>query len=172
VLNQRSPYWWKTLVQSKLYMGARLGELLGLQWRRVDFVAETITVFHSTSKSKRSRTYPNCGSLLAILCQWWNAAKPAPESDDHVWPWSQDYRNLYKDWTRILQHAGLPTGKERRHRLKDFRSTAATQMIEAGESTLVVRDWLGHSSVRVTEAYYANTDKARRDAAWRRKVAG
>jgi integrase len=169
-LRQRDRHWWKVMLRTKLFLGARLGEVLGLKWSRIDFAAETLTVHHRTSKSKKSRTYPNVGSLLAMLAEWRDSQKPKPAADDAVFAWGQGYRNLYKDFKRILAHAGLPVDRERRHRLKDFRSTAATQMIQEGEPTMAVRDWLGHCSVAVTERFYANVSKAVVDAAGRRKV--
>jgi integrase len=117
--------------------------------------------------------YPNVGNLLSVLRPWHDAQTPTPEPADLVFPYDSDYRNIYADWRRILEHAGLPTDdRKRRHRLKDLRSTCATQLIEAGEPTLVVKDWLGHATVKTTESYYANTDKARKAAAGRRRVAG
>ncbi len=162
-------HWWKAFFQTMLYCGARIGEVLGLRWHRVDFVAQTITVHHSTSKGKRTRVYPAV-NLLPKLQAWHDSHDPKPLDTECVFPHDGGRRSLYFDWYAIQSHAGIPT--DRRHRFKDCRSTAATQLIEAGEPTLVVKDWLGHSTVATTERYYAKTDAARATAAARRKVVG
>ncbi len=162
-------HWWKAFFQVKLYCGARLGEVLGLRWHRVDFAAQTITIHYSTSKGKRTRVYP-AGNLLPKLLAWYESHDPSPLGTECVFPHDGGRRSIYYDWYAIQSHAGIPA--ERHHRFKDCRSTAATQLIDAGEPTLVVKDWLGHSTVATTERFYANTDAARVKAASRRKVVG
>lgn len=160
--------WWRTLFQTVLFTGMRTGEALKLRWDRVDFEAETITVFHATSKGRRTRVYPNAGNLLTKLRDWRESQQPA--IGDLVFPHSGTSRRLYPDWHCIQDFAGIPP--ERHHRLKDLRSTCATQLIADGASTLTVKTWLGHASVVTTENYYARADEAQRAAAGRRKVVG
>lgn len=168
VVRRATVAWWRMLFQTAPFTGMRLGEMLGLTWDQVDFKAGTITVVFSSSKSRRSRTYPG-GALLAKLAAW-RESQGTPAPTDFVFPWTATRRQLYPDWYAIQKLAGIPY--ERRYTFKDCRSTCATQLIEAGEPTLVVKDWLGHSTVQTTERYYARTEGARREAAARRKVVG
>jgi hypothetical protein len=76
--------------------------------------------------------------------------------EDHVLPYSGNMRHLYEDWHKI-------TG---RHRVpKNCRSTCGSQVVESGTPTVVVKDFLGHSSVTTTEKFYVNTSASPRKAA-------
>lgn len=115
-----------------------------------------MTVARNTSKGKRDRTYP-LGNLLPILRVWHDGPEPAPGPKDHVLPWTGDRSPLDTDWRQIQEHAGLTD--ERRYRLKDCRSTAASEMLLT-EGTIVVARWLGHSAV-VLVRWYANDARAK-----------
>jgi integrase len=168
-LTKRPAAWWRVYVQLLLYCGMRRGEALGLTWERINFDSGDITVHRSTSKGRKDRTYPGALDLVNLLGEWRDAQDPMPGPNDPVLPWvNATLRQMYVDWRRIVKAAGIPD--DRRYVPKNYRSTCATQLLEAGESTLVVKDWLGHSTVQVTEKFYASTKEARRQAAARRQV--
>lgn len=168
-LTQRPAAWWRVYLQLALYTGMRRGEALGLTWDRVNFETGDVTVHRLTSKGRRDRTYPGAHDLVRLLRDWWEAQEPKPSPQDPVLPWTDaSLRQMYVDWHRIQHAAGIPD--DRRYVPKNCRSTCATQLLESGEPTLVVKDWLGHSSVQTTERYYASTREARRKAAGRRRV--
>lgn len=67
-----------------------------------------------------------------------------------------------------LEHACIP--KERRFTPHGWRSTCVSEMLAAGVALTTVRDWVGHSSVVVTEQYYAASRTDRRRVASERKI--
>jgi integrase len=98
--------------------------------------------------------------LWQVLETW-----QADVEGDLVLPWQKlTRRQFYEDWNLLMDAAGTPGVVP-----KNFRSTAGSEMAAAGVSTVAVRDFLGHSSVTTTEAYYANTGLALREAAERRR---
>ena len=62
--------------------------------------------------------------------------------------------------------AGLPSGFKPSP--KNFRSTCGSELVQAGVSTFVIKDFLGHASVTTTEAFYVNTGSSLRPAADKR----
>ena len=154
--------WWKVFVLLCRETGARRNELLGLDWRRVAFAALSITISAETSKGRKDRLLPlpDATELWQALADWREKVE-----GDLVFPWPDvDIRQFYGDWARLLEAAGVAGIVP-----KNLRSTAGSEMVAAGISTMAIRDWLGHSSVTTTEAYYANTGMALREAAEQRR---
>jgi integrase len=69
-------------------------------------------------------------------------------------------RLLYEEWQVIEGVARVE-----HHLPKHYRSSRACELIDIGEPTLVVRDWMGHSTVTTTERFYASPRKRMRAAA-------
>jgi integrase len=154
--------WWKVFVLLCRETGARRGELLGLDWDRIDFKAKSVRITAETSKGRKDRVLPlgDAADLWQVLADWREKVE-----GDQVFPWSRaTYRQFYEDWERLLDAAGVGNVVP-----KNLRSTTGSEMVAAGVSTMAVKDWLGHSSVTTTEKYYANTGLALRDAARQRR---
>lgn len=159
----RSRRWWQVFVNLVRETGARRGELLGLEWDRVDFGARTIKITAETSKGRRDRVLPlgAADELWALLKGWREEV-----GGTRVFPWEKTtFRQFYEDWGRLLAAGGLPDGVVP----KNLRSTTGSELVAAGVPTVAVKDWLGHSSVTTTERYYANTGQALRQAAEQRR---
>lgn len=78
-------------------------------------------------------------------------------------PYSGNMRHLYEDWHKIAGKNRVP---------KNCRTTCGSQLVESGTPTVVVKDFLGHSSVTTTERFYVNTSSSLRKAAEARRAAG
>lgn len=139
------------------FTGLRLGELLALRWRDVDFAGWTIRVRASysgghltTPKSGKVRAVPlapNVASALARLAQ--NRRRASDE--DLVFPGVfGEYlcgNALRKRYKKALRDAGL-----RQLRFHDLRHTFGTRMI--GKADIMrVKEWMGHAYVQTTMRY-------------------
>jgi integrase len=70
-----------------------------------------------------------------------NASKPfnlTPYQSDKAWAWAREQMGLKND-TEFIIHA--------------LRHTCASRLVNAGVDLYVVKEWLGHSSIQVTERY-------------------
>jgi integrase len=167
-LTRRSREWWGVFIRIALFTGMRRSELLGLRWSEVDFKAGVLKVIRYTSKGRRDRLYESARSLTDLLKEWSDSQVGPPKPSDFVLPFEKNLRGLYVDWDTILKHAGIPL--ERRFTPHDCRSTCVSELLASGVALTTVRDWVGHSSVIVTERYYAATRSDRRRVADERKV--
>jgi integrase len=118
----------------------------------VDLEKAELTVLSETSKGRRWRTLPLVPELVMVLRAW----RESNPGEERVLPYDGNVRHLYDDWHKIA-------GKQRT--IKHCRSSCASAMIEAGVPTVVVKDFLGHSSVVTTERFYTNTSGSLRKAA-------
>ena len=139
------------------FTGVRMGELLALHWRDVDFAGSTIRVRGSyaegvltTPKSGHVRSVPlapDVAEALAKLGQreHWIGDDDlvfAGEAGSHLD--GSALRRRYKD---ALDRAGL-----RRLRFHDLRHTFGTRMIGKADIRRV-QEWMGHADIQTTMKY-------------------
>jgi integrase len=139
------------------FTGLRMGELLALRWRDVDFAGATIRVRGSyaggqltTPKSGKVRAVPMAPDVAAALAQlgrreFWVG------DDDLVFAGEAGgyldgsaLRRRYKD---ALGRAGL-----RPLRFHDLRHTFGTRMIAKADIRRV-QEWMGHADIQTTMKY-------------------
>jgi integrase len=150
--------------------GLRLGEVLALRVRDVDFEAESIRVMGSvdavegvgTTKSGRGRTVPMVPDVAHALARMltrdrFTAAEDfvfVGEAGRHV-----DGSALRRRYRAAQARAGLPP-----LRFHDLRHTFGSLAINVG-SQVEVQAWMGHADVRTTARYLhyrRRADEARR----------
>jgi integrase len=146
------------IVTLALHTGLRRGELLGLQWQRIDFLNRTLTVGASKTDAGSGRVVP-LNDRAVMTLQTWATNFPNREPADFVFP--SEHYGLAGD--ARLPHAKtvdsqVPVGdittaweaaKKRADvacRFHDLRHTACTRLLERGASLPVVASILGWSA--------------------------
>ena len=138
------------LLTVAMFTGCRRGELLGLEWSRVDLKANVLRLGGKDTKSGKARLVPLVDEAReALLSRFRYRASTCPDS-----PWVF----CTKAGKRI---AGIKTGFSRAclgaaiegMRFHDLRHTAASWMVQRGVPIEYVAYVLGHSSKRMTERY-------------------
>lgn len=151
------------------FTGLRLGELLALRWRDVDFVNNAIHVRQNftngrvdTPKSGQERTVPMADEVAQALAKL-NKRKSHTAAADLVFCGAlgghlagHKLRDRYK---AALKKAGL-----RDLRFHDLRHTFGTHAIRTADSREVM-EWMGHQDLATTQRYLQF--KPRQDAARR-----
>jgi integrase len=161
----------RTLVLTAVLTGMRIGELLALRWRNVDFVHRIIRVreavyegHNSTPKTQGGiRDVPIGPALEQAL------RKHSPHSqtsdDSLIFPSRNGTHlrpgNLHK---RCLIPACAKAGL-RRFSWHDFRRTHATLLSDMGEPLKTAQAQLGHASLSTTAELYAQAVPASQRAA-------
>lgn len=139
------------------FTGLRMGELLALRWRDVDFAGATIRVRASyylgqltTPKSGKVRAVPmapDVGTALAQLgrrmrCVGHDDLVFAGDAGGHL-----DGSALRRRYKEALCRAGLRT-----LRFHDLRHTFGTRMIAKADIRRV-QEWMGHADIQTTMRY-------------------
>lgn len=177
-----------------LVRGLRIGELLGLQWPRLDFATKTLRVDASLQKIR---------GLGLVLTE---PKTPKSTRTMHLPPICEEVVSRHREAQRIQRMAAGPRWKERNlvfasalggptwpsevrrkfhllHieagvpaiRFHDLRHTCATLMLEDGINPRVVQEILGHADVAITLRIYSHVKpETERDASTRleRKIFG
>ncbi len=162
------------LILTALYTGARLGELLALQWRNVDLRTATMRIQYTLyrigsewhlkePKSARSRRqidlpHPVVSTLQELRREQERIQKALGGTlTDSGFVFAQydgkprDKRSVERGLERVLRAAGLPP-----IRFHDLRHTHASLMLSAGVHPKAVSERLGHGSVAFTLDTYSH----------------
>ena len=119
-----------------LNTGMRKGEILGLEWDRVDFSRGVLLL--ERTKSGRRREVPMNDAVDAVL-----SGRPGPR-EGRVF----SGRSVRKAFERAVREAKLED-----FRFHDLRHTAASYLVMRGGSLADVKAVLGHSDVKMTMRY-------------------
>lgn len=136
--------WMGNLTAFLLDTGCRLGEALHLTEKSAQEAAERGRLTIWNGKSGKPRTIPLTGRAIAVLKDGgWFDKSPAM---------------CRRAWDRARELTGM--GKDKGLIIHALRHTCATRLVNAGIEMPIIRDWLGHSSVKVTERYaHLNTSR-------------
>jgi len=159
---QRAPHLADFIVLA-LHTGCRSGELLGLQWSRVDMKERLIHLEGEHTKAGKRRSVPlNSEAHRALLARANVRATHCPGS-----PWvfanetGQRIQSVKRSFATACRRAGIED-----FRIHDLRHTCAAWLVSAGVALPEVRDLLGHSSITMTEKYaHLSPDNVRRAVA-------
>jgi integrase len=161
-----------------LATGARLGELLALEWRDIDFEARTMSIRRTlsevgghvtikepkTARGRRTIDLPQF-AIEALHEQRKNNVIEGLASCELVFPTKRGTHmrqtNIHDRYFKpALRDAGLPA-----IRFHDLRHSAATWLLSLGMTPQDVATTLGHANVAFTIATYTHSLKSSRSAA-------
>ncbi len=159
--------------------GMRRGELFGLKWSDVDLEQGRLHVKHTasylceeghtlgfvenepkTQSGKRQIVLPafvvtalKSHRTRQIQARWQGSEKWKEQGLVFANRFGGHFSEstLYKQFARLLQHAGLP-----HMRIHDLRHSAATILLSQGVNIKVVQELLGHSSIEITLTVYSH----------------
>lgn len=142
-----------TAVRLALFAGLRRGECFGLTWNDVDFENNIINIRAETTKTDTARQVPLCSELK-----------------DHLLHVRKNTRSV-----RILKYNGKKRisvwwGNFREQltcsvvngldlRFHDLRHVFGLRCLENGIDIYDVSQWLGHTTVKMTQRYYCNVQR-------------
>lgn len=133
-----------------LHTGCRKGELLGLEWSRVDLQANLVYLDSNHTKTGKRRSVPlNKDARDAIIKRARFRAQHCPGS-----PWvfahadGERIRDAKRAFATACRRAGI-----RDFRIHDLRHTCAAWLVSAEVPLTAVRDLLGHTTIKMTERY-------------------
>jgi len=139
--------WWKTLITLLWETGARIGEMMSLEWTRVDFDRFSFTVNPANTKGKRRK-------LLCFGAEGYEMLQQlaAYGTEGHVFEWRHDKAYRTRQLARIAAAAGVTLEHEQKFhavRRSVGNYIAATYGLDSA------CEKLGHSNVQITRIHYA-----------------
>lgn len=188
---EKEPFHWRMMVTLALTTGMRRGELLGLEWKHIDWKTGVIDVSQTlvqalkgeiivkepkTKNSQRKVSLP--ASVLEELREYY--AYRIKERDKLKDAWNGRDREG-REWNFIFSHAdGTPFHHERPYlwfrqfikkngmryiRFHDLRHTSATLLINQGVHAKIISERLGHGNITTTMNIYGHSLRSADQAA-------
>jgi integrase len=137
-------------IKLALHTGCRKGELLGLEWQRVDLHQRVIHLEAHHNKSKRRQTIPiNEEARNALISRARFRTQYCPST-----PWvfadkaGRRIKDIKKGFATACRRAGITD-----FRPHDLRHTCASWLVMRNVPLATVKAVLRHSSIVVTERY-------------------
>jgi integrase len=161
---------YRMIVRAAVATGARIGELVALDWQDVNLTAGTIRIRHTYNpvdgltapKDRESRTVYLIPEAEQVFGEWLGELGDAPEAG-LVFPAPRsgayiDVHYLRRIVQDAMAAAGIPqidsqTGRPRKP-LHGLRATFTRRMLEVGRHPQWVEAQLGHSSLQLTIGVY------------------
>lgn len=141
--------WLLPIVRANVYLGLRLGEVVNLRWADVDLEGRSLTVRCTdtfTTKAAKERRLPLAKEPWLIL---------SGMTRDHEYVFTNHSGeklsgdHLSRTFKRYVRRAALSEDID----FHTTRHTAASWLMMQGASIEAVRQYLGHSSITVTQRY-------------------
>lgn len=167
----------RTFVLTALHTGMRRGEILGLQWKDIDFKKKVIHVQHNAvvkegettvSEDMKTKASKRNLPLSEELEKWLAERKKTSHSqyviamENHKPLTKSAYRSMWK-----LVERELPDIHVTAHIL---RHTYITRLFEAGLDVKEIQYLAGHSTMDMTLKVYTHYDRRSREARTAEKV--
>lgn len=132
-----------------LNTGVRPAELHRLTWAMLDEKAKTLTVEWWVSKVRKTRRLPLNHEALKALKQWRAQLHPTTQ-DALIFPGKggKPYTGAPTSWDELIAATKIPN-----FRWVDMRHTFASKLVQRGVNLYVVKDLMGHASIKTTERY-------------------
>ena len=153
------------LVRVAAYAGLRLGELLALRWRDIDFPKSTITVrravsagVESSTKSGRIRRVPLPDQLVTALDGL--SRREDFTSDGDLVFCNAFGRTLDGSALRRRYKAARDAAELRELRFHDLRHTYGSNLAAAGVDLVTIQSVMGHGALATTSRYLHARDAA------------
>jgi integrase len=137
-IGRRSP-WMRPLVELALETAMRRGELLALEWKHVDLIAQT--AFLEMTKNGSSRTVPLSRAAVHIL------EKLPKGGCQRVFPLS--YMVVNNCFAKARRRAGVDD-----LHFHDLRHTATTKLAEKLPNVIELASVTGHQTIQMLKRYY------------------
>lgn len=177
---EQQPFRFFTFFQLLAASGCREGEVLGLEWRNIDFENRCIHIVQGVARGKDRRLYLEVPktkhskrvvsldpTTMAILSEWRTRQKvdllklgfnvTANERQLVFANENNSLVQLSKPRTWMLQN--MKKNNLREITIHGFRHTHATLLLEAGVEPKVISERLGHASIKITLDLYSHVTK-------------
>lgn len=150
---------WRAVFSVMRYTGARVGEVLGMEWRRQDLDSGVLRFVKQDTGTLKTRKSVRQVVAPRVLVDELRAV-PRRVGTDLVFSTSSggrvDERNLLRVFDRALDATGLapdPDADLDKYRPHDLRHAFATWFLESGVGHAIVASILGHASIRMLDRY-------------------
>ncbi|MFQ5964676.1 MAG: tyrosine-type recombinase/integrase [Candidatus Scalinduaceae bacterium] len=156
-LIENSPEWLSEIIIFSLNTGLRQGELISLEWSKVNIIRKTILI--TDTKNGEHRTVPLNKYALNVLEQ---RSKVGNIKNDYVFL-NRDGRKVNPNSLGDSFRKSLEKAKITNFRFHDLRHCFATRLAQGGIDIYKISKLLGHKDIKMTQRYSHHCPESLRD---------
>jgi len=158
-LLDNSPEWLREIISFALQTGLRQGELLSLEWSRVNMFRKTILI--QKTKSGKPKTVP-LNQIAMDVIRRKSESKVRKLKNDFVFVSSHgtkiDRHNLRRAFNKAVSKADIED-----FRFHDLRHCFCTKLAQRGVDIYKIAKLAGHEDIRMTQRYSHHCPESLRD---------
>jgi len=158
-LLENSPEWLREIIAFALNTGLRQGELLSLEWNRVNLFRKTILI--QKTKNGKPKTVPLNRYAMDVIDQ---------KSDQKVRRLNNDFVFVSSHGTRIDRHNlrrafnnAVEKSEIENFKFHDLRHCFCTKLAQRGVDIYKIAKLAGHEDIRMTQRYAHHCPESLRD---------
>ena len=140
--------WLIPIVRSNVFLGLRAAEVVNLRWNDVKLGERRLSVGNVSfdTKSSRDRMLPLCGPVTALL-------GGMDRRSEWVFP-NHSGRQLHRAYlSRRFKYYAREARLDESVKFHTTRHTCASWLAQRGVPVEAIRQYMGHSSIQVTQKY-------------------
>lgn len=146
---------YKAIIATAYAAGLRISEVCALRINDID--SKRMRIHIRSGKGKRDRYVMLGESLLALLREYFKAARPKGE---YLFPGRKPGSHLSTAAVSlVVRRINKKSGLSKKATMHTFRHCFATHLMEAGTDIRILQVLLGHSSIKTTLGYTHITDR-------------
>lgn len=166
IILTNTPYQYlKDIFTVAFYTGMRLGELINMKWKWIDFFKNQITVKCSDefiTKSKKERIVPMSEKVKSVLTIRYQNSE---HQFNEVVFYRQEGRMLHQETiSKQFKDAVRKSDLNDKIHFHSLRHSFASLLVQRGVSLYVVKELLGHEDLATTQIYSHLQQQNLRDA--------
>jgi len=161
LMTAQEPY--KTAILLALHTGMRIGELMALNWKNVDFVKKQVVVKDNFSVGILGSTKGNKIRYIPMTQDLYDHLVGMSSKEGFVLK-GPDGLRFRPECSRTSIHAICDKAKLRQIGWHKLRHTFASRLAEKGVALLTIKELMGHSDIRTTMRYAHLSQHTLRDA--------
>lgn len=150
--NRPASIWHASLIRAALETAERIGALMAVEWRDVDFHEQTIFL---RAENRKGANQDLLRPISDETCRWIATLRRDAGDRRLVWHWDRSPCSLYNHFKRICRRAGVTN-----RGYHGLRRTAASYIAAAGGLGEAAAA-LGHSSPDITRSHYVDVTIAK-----------
>jgi len=153
LIDSAAPHFKPVLIIA-LITGMRLGEILKMRWKDINFRLGTIRIPKENSKSKKERVVPIDSVIFNVLDSLERKGEYVFIND-----WTGGHRKDVREaFKAACKRAGIPYGRDKGLIFHDLRHLAAYRLVKLTD-IVTASKILGHADVKMTLRYCHPSDK-------------
>lgn len=129
------------LIEVLVDTGCRISEMLNLKYLDINFESNLISIW--INKGEKPRSIPMTTRVRNIML--------ARKVDKAIKPFTISIDQAERAWDWVRAEMGLKHDRE--FVLHTLRHTCASRLVNQGIDLYIVKEWLGHSTIQITERY-------------------